>query len=88
MVAHTIKEAKSGRTPNPDILCNSLVKFGVFYDAIGKHFNQVATGHYARAEPARDGGKGPIRLMRSPDRIKDQTYFLSRLRQVCTDSSW
>lgn len=51
VVAHTIKEAKAGRTPNPDILCNSLVKFGVFYDAIGKHFNQVATGHYARTEP-------------------------------------
>ena len=48
-MAHTIAEARSGRTPNPDILCNSLVKFGVFYDVMGKHFDRVATGHYARA---------------------------------------
>lgn len=49
VVAHTISEAQSGRTPNPDVLCNSLVKFGVFYNVMGKHFDRVATGHYARA---------------------------------------
>ena len=88
VVAHTIQEAKEGRTPNPDILCNSLVKFGVFYEVMGKRFNKVATGHYARAVPSAGGGGGeggreggPMRLMRSPDRIKDQTYFLSRLKQ-------
>ena len=41
VVAHTIAESKEGRTPNPDIMCNSLVKFGVFYDVMGKHFNKV-----------------------------------------------
>lgn len=49
VVAHTIAEARSGRTPNPDVLCNSLVKFGVFYDVMGRQFDRVATGHYARA---------------------------------------
>ena len=83
VVAHTIQEAKEGRTPNPDILCNSLVKFGVFYDVMGRRYPKVATGHYARAVPAAGGkeGEGLVRLMRSPDRIKDQTYFLSRLTQ-------
>ena len=89
VVAHTIQEAQEGRTPNPDILCNSLVKFGVFYEVMGERFNRVATGHYARAVPSVGGGGGggggeeggPMRLMRSPDRIKDQTYFLSRLNQ-------
>lgn len=55
MVSHTIAEARAGRTPNPDIMCNSMVKFGVFYDHIGKHFDTVATGHYARAQ--REEGK-------------------------------
>lgn len=50
VVSHTIAEARAGRTPNPDIMCNSMVKFGVFYDHVGKHFDRVVTGHYARAQ--------------------------------------
>jgi tRNA U34 2-thiouridine synthase MnmA/TrmU len=48
VVSYTISEAQAGRTPNPDIMCNSRVKFGVFYDEVGRHFPTVATGHYAR----------------------------------------
>lgn len=50
MVSYTIKEAREGRTPNPDVMCNSRIKFGMFYDHVGKHFRHVATGHYARLE--------------------------------------
>ena len=48
VVQYTLNEAKLGRTPNPDIMCNSRVKFGVFYGYIGKYFKKIATGHYAQ----------------------------------------
>lgn len=48
VVAYTVREARDGRTPNPDIMCNTRIKFGMFYDHVGKHFKHVATGHYAR----------------------------------------
>jgi tRNA-5-taurinomethyluridine 2-sulfurtransferase len=50
VVAYTIDEVKHGRTPNPDMLCNARIKFGAFYDAFGKDFDKVATGHYAQVE--------------------------------------
>lgn len=94
VVAGAIKEVKAGRTPNPDILCNQFIKFGVFYDYIGKGFDRVATGHYAQVEehhpgprqarptpPQGGGGSKVYYLKRSPDKIKDQTYFLARLNQ-------
>ncbi|MEK9151372.1 MAG: tRNA 2-thiouridine(34) synthase MnmA [Patescibacteria group bacterium] len=77
VVAYTIDEVKAGRTPNPDMLCNARIKFGAFYDAFGKGFDKVATGHYARTEEK--NGKTSLRM--SPDTIKDQTYFLSQLSQ-------
>jgi tRNA U34 2-thiouridine synthase MnmA/TrmU len=50
VVSYTIEEIKEGRTPNPDIFCNSLIKFGEFYDKINVSFEKVASGHYARVE--------------------------------------
>lgn len=77
VVAYTISEIKEGRTPNPDMFCNSLIKFGQFYDKIDKSFEKVASGHYARVEEV----NGKFLLKRSPDPIKDQTYFLAYLNQ-------
>lgn len=77
VVAYTIDEVKAGRTPNPDMLCNARIKFGAFYEAFGKDFDKVATGHYAQVEEK----DGKARLKMSPDPIKDQTYFLSQLSQ-------
>jgi len=77
VVSYTIKEIKEGRTPNPDIFCNSLIKFGMFYDKIDNSFEKVASGHYARVDFADD----KYRLLRAPDPIKDQTYFLALLNQ-------
>jgi tRNA-5-taurinomethyluridine 2-sulfurtransferase len=78
VVSYVIAEAKAGRTPNPDILCNSRIKFGMFYDRFGHGFDKVATGHYARVEETSAG----YLLKKSPDPVKDQTYFLSLLSQA------
>ena len=66
-------EQRAGRTPNPDVLCNREIKFGVALDYVRRlgasHF---ATGHYARLVP---GAKG-IELHKARDGSKDQSYFL------------
>lgn len=77
VVAYTIAEVKAGRTPNPDILCNQRIKFGLFFDKIDAQFDKVASGHYAQIRE----NNGFIELLQSPDPIKDQTYFLSHLSQ-------
>ncbi len=77
VVSYTIAEVKAGRTPNPDILCNSRVKFGAFYSKIGTGFDKIATGHYAQVKEV----NGHYELFAAPDPIKDQTYFLSHLTQ-------
>jgi tRNA-specific 2-thiouridylase len=77
VVTYTISEIKEGRTPNPDMFCNSLIKFGQFYGKIDDSFEKVASGHYAKVE--HDNGK--FLLKRSPDPVKDQTYFLAYLTQ-------
>jgi tRNA-specific 2-thiouridylase len=50
VVSYVIDEVKQGRTPNPDMLCNARIKFGAFYEAIGKEYDKIATGHYAQTE--------------------------------------
>jgi len=77
IVNYTISEVKAGRTPNPDILCNSKVKFGVFFNSIDTDYQKIATGHYAQI----DFKNGKFNLVTSPDLIKDQTYFLAHLSQ-------
>ena len=77
VVSYTIEEIKEGRTPNPDIFCNSLIKFGQFYEKINSSFEKVASGHYANIEKI----NGKFFLKTSPDPVKDQTYFLVYLTQ-------
>ncbi|HEY6437923.1 MAG TPA: tRNA 2-thiouridine(34) synthase MnmA, partial [Ignavibacteriaceae bacterium] len=77
VVSYTISEIKEGRTPNPDIFCNSLIKFGEFYDKIDPSYEKVASGHYANVEMI----DGKFLLKSSPDPVKDQTYFLAYLTQ-------
>jgi tRNA-5-taurinomethyluridine 2-sulfurtransferase len=79
VVSYTITEIKSGRTPNPDIFCNSLIKFGEFYKKISPDYEKVASGHYARVEF--DTKEERYLLKTSPDPIKDQTYFLAYLTE-------
>lgn len=81
VVAYTIAEIKKGNTPNPDVLCNSRIKFGFFADYLMRHhpqyFDKIASGHYAQVRE----DSGNARLMCAVDPIKDQTYFLSYLTQ-------
>ena len=75
---HFLDEYRSGRTPNPDVLCNREIKFKTFLDharALGA--DKIATGHYART----DAVDGRQRLLRGVDANKDQSYFLYTLGQ-------
>jgi tRNA-specific 2-thiouridylase len=76
--AHFLREYAAGRTPNPDVLCNSEIKFRAFLDharALGA--DHIATGHYAQAR--RSGAR--IELLKAFDATKDQSYFLHQLTQ-------
>lgn len=77
VVAYTLAEVKAGRTPNPDMLCNQTIKFGIFYEKIPSDFHKVATGHYARLVEE----NGITYLETAKDALKDQTYFLAQLSQ-------
>ena len=75
VVKYTMEKAKSGLTPNPDVMCNKLIKFGCFEEVIGKEYDKIATGHYATTEIT----DGKTWLATSPDPIKDQTDFLCQI---------
>ena len=77
VVSYVLAELKCGRTPSPDILCNERIKFGAFFDCIDSSFEKVASGHYAQVVEE----DGAFYLKKAPDKVKDQTYFLSSLRQ-------
>lgn len=123
VVSYTIAEVKAGRTPNPDVFCNTRIKFGFFVEylisqynfgarntlkgmgkkeacleekvacrsdknpllarefpsgkCVSRDFDKIATGHYAQVVER----NGVFHLVRAPDPIKDQTYFLSYLSQ-------
>ncbi|MDO4712148.1 MAG: tRNA 2-thiouridine(34) synthase MnmA [Peptostreptococcaceae bacterium] len=73
-----LKEYHAGRTPNPDVMCNTEIKFNAFLDyALKLEGDYIAMGHYARVEQRGD----KFYLLRGMDRTKDQSYFLSRIGQ-------
>ena len=72
---YTMDKVKAGFTPNPDVMCNRLIKFGAFDEKIGHDYDLIATGHYAQTEWI-DGRKW---LTTSPDPVKDQTDFLAQI---------
>ncbi len=91
VVAYTIESVRKGLTPNPDIMCNKLIKFGAFEQRYGKDYDFTATGHYARTEIV-DAFGNPLNnsttqqlnnstvfLATAKDPVKDQTDFLSQL---------
>ena len=79
--AHFLHDYAAGRTPNPDVLCNSEIKFRAFLDhAVSLGADRIATGHYARVRRA--SGTDRTELVKAVDRSKDQTYFLHRLTQA------
>ena len=70
--AYFLEEYRAGRTPNPDVLCNREIKFGVCFDYAKRlGADCVATGHYARVRHA-----PRLELLKGLDPAKDQSYFL------------
>ena len=75
VVAYAIDKIKRGLTPNPDVMCNKLIKFGCFEQRVGKGFDFTATGHYATTV-LKDGRTW---LGTAADSVKDQTDFLAQI---------
>ena len=73
---YTMEKVKAGLTPNPDVMCNRLIKFGAFHEKRGHDYDLIATGHYAQTETDTKGRKW---LVTSPDPVKDQTDFLAQI---------
>jgi len=82
VVEYFFREYAAGRTPNPDIMCNSEIKFKVFLEkALKLGADYVATGHYARVGGAGSGHGVSYKLLKGIDPAKDQSYFLYTLKQ-------
>lgn len=78
IVDYLLEGYRNGSTPNPDVLCNREMKFGVLLDyALEQGFEGVATGHYARKLQV--AGQGDF-ILRGVDQNKDQSYFLALMR--------
>ncbi|MCC8145605.1 MAG: tRNA 2-thiouridine(34) synthase MnmA, partial [Bacteroidales bacterium] len=67
VVSYTIDAVKRGLTPNPDMMCNKLIKFGTFEQKWGHEFDKIATGHYATTTEI----NSKIYLSTAVDKIKD-----------------
>ena len=73
-----LKEYEKGRTPNPDILCNTEIKFKEFYNyALQLGADRIATGHYVQTKKLENN----VQLLKGLDDKKDQSYFLHALNQ-------
>lgn len=84
VVGYTIDRVKRGLTPNPDVMCNRLIKFGAFEQKAGHAYDRIATGHYAtiitdgQGAPSEEFAKGRW-LGTAADPVKDQTDFLAQI---------
>ena len=83
---YTINKVRAGMTPNPDVMCNRLVKFGAFDEKCGKDYDLIATGHYAQTEIEKlQSSNSQLSnsqitwLCTAPDPVKDQTDFLAQI---------
>jgi len=82
VVDYFLAEEKKGRTPNPCVVCNKKIKFGLLFEkalALGADF--IATGHYARLQREITNSKSQTKLFKAKDENKDQSYFLYTLNQ-------
>lgn len=81
IISYLIDTVSKGLTPNPDVLCNRLIKFGAFEEKFGKHFEWITTGHYA--DTFLEGDTKWLKT--AADKHKDQTYFLGRITRKQLD---
>lgn len=75
VVSYLVERVKRGLTPNPDVMCNKLIKFGAFEEQIGHNYDFIATGHYGRILHE----AGQVWLGTAADPVKDQTDFLAQI---------
>ncbi len=79
-----VEAYRRGETPNPDILCNTYIKFGVLWEYLkDRGYDTVATGHYARVRER----NSRVQLCRANDEEKDQTYFIHAIAQEALDAA-
>lgn len=76
VMEYALRTVRQGLTPNPDMMCNRMIKFGFFEERWGHEFDLTATGHYATTVIGEDGLKY---LGTAIDPVKDQTDFLARI---------
>ena len=80
---YTMDKVRAGLTPNPDVMCNRLIKFGAFHEKRGHDYDLIATGHYATTEIEHVVSGSPADALKwlctSPDPVKDQTDFLAQI---------
>ena len=85
VVGYFLNEYNLGRTPNPCVMCNKEIKFGILLDKVLKEkADYIATGHYARLQREITNSKFQIpkfKLLKADDKNKDQSYFLYTLTQ-------
>ena len=81
VMEYALRTVRQGLTPNPDIMCNKMIKFGYFEKRWGHEFDKTATGHYASTTILGD----TTYLSTAVDPVKDQTDFLARIDydQLC-----
>ena len=79
VVKYTMDKVSRGYTPNPDVMCNTIIKFGAFYDKIGYKYDYIATGHYATR--VGHGNDNSMKWWIAPanDPIKDQVDFIANI---------
>jgi tRNA-specific 2-thiouridylase len=75
VMEYALRTVKAGLTPNPDIMCNKIIKFGYFEQRWGHEFEKTATGHYATTAIV----NGTTYLATAVDPVKDQTDFLAQI---------
>jgi len=80
VVKYLLEGYQAGITPNPDVMCNREMKFGVLWEWAREHgYEAIATGHYARKQEPANAGDLPA-VLRGADPNKDQTYFLAMMQ--------
>lgn len=75
VMEYALRTVREGLTPNPDIMCNKMIKFGFFEQRWGHEFDKTATGHYATTHTI----DGVVYLGTAVDKVKDQTDFLCQI---------
>ncbi|MCI6893693.1 MAG: tRNA 2-thiouridine(34) synthase MnmA [Bacteroidales bacterium] len=75
VMEYALRTVRAGLTPNPDMMCNKMIKFGYFEERWGHEFDMTATGHYATTDVV----NGVKYLATAVDPVKDQTDFLAQI---------